>query len=163
MCERFGLYSLAGEWGPEQYSRLLDLAIQFGGSFVLVNRAGLSTDGDQLLRFLSPFVVCANRGAAWPGTRLLGGATAEIHKVSLTVDSLNVLRQAARSVWDWLGPRYPEDLGFLRPSGKPWFVSIAHEQDAFFKLVETERAAVEAAFGEPLVFQCEDQCPEEMY
>jgi hypothetical protein len=163
MEERYGIYSPARDWGPEQYSRLLDLAAHFGGSFVVVSRAALSTEGDRLLRSLGPFAVYVKRGPAWPGTRLLGGAMAGIYKFSSTEESLNVLRRAGRSVWDWLGPQYPEDLSFLRPSGTPWFVSITHEHDAFFKLVETELAAVKAIFGEPLILQCEDQCPEETY
>ncbi len=116
-----------------------------------------------MLRSLNPFLVYERPSLAWPGTRVLGGAMARVYKFSSTVDSLTILRQAARSIWDWLGPRYPEDLSFLRPSGRPWFISITHERDAFFKLVETELEDVERVFGEGLVRDCDDQCPDESY
>lgn len=163
MCERLGIYVLTGEFDRKRYSRLLDLAVRWGGSFILVRRKGLLAQGDQFLRSLSPYQIGIYRGAAWPGTRLIGGATVEVSKFCITADSIEVLRKGPHSLWDWLEPSYPEDLSFLRPSGQPWFVSITHENDAFFKAVQAERAMIEESMDEPLVFQCEDQCPDETY
>jgi hypothetical protein len=158
------IYSLARPWAAQDYTTLLDLAATFCNSFVLVSRAQLSVEGNDLLGSLDPFLVSAHRAAAWPGTRLIGAETAEIRKFRLTDDSLGVLRRAASSPWDWLGPRHPEDLSFLRPSGSPWFISITHEHDGFFKLIADEKEAVETAFGnKSLILECEDQCPEEVY
>jgi hypothetical protein len=163
MHAQYSIYSLSEDWGSEQYSKLLDLANQFGGSFVLVKRSALYPEGDNLIYSLSPFAIYEKRGVAWPGTRLLSNTTADIYKFSVNEDSLKLLRLAASSVWDWQGPRYPEDLSFLRQSGTPWFVSITHEHDVFFKLLEMEQPTVETAFGMPLIYQCVDQCPDERY
>jgi hypothetical protein len=163
MEERHGVYSLGGDWGPEQYSRLLDLAMRFGKSFVVVNRAALSAEREQLRRSIGPFALCGKHGVAWPGTRLLNAEMADIYTCVLNTDFVNVLCHAARSIWEWLRPRYPEDLSFPRSSGIPWCVSITHERDAFVKLLEGELPAVKAILGAPLAFQCEDQRPGETY
>jgi len=164
MSERYMIYALARPWTLQDYTVLLDTAASFCDSLILVSRTPLSLEGEDLLRSLAPFLVNKYRAVVWPGTRLIGSETAEINKFHLTHGSLAVLRFTAHSLWDWLGPRYPEDLSFLRRSGSPWFVSITHEHDAFFKLVGKEREAIETVFGTgSLVLECEDQCPEETF
>jgi hypothetical protein len=151
------------DWKPILYSRFLDLTIRWHGTLILVIRGQLLDEGNQFLQLLKPFLINVNHSSTWPGTRLLSGETAEIYKIAVHRESINIIRSASISIWDWLGPRYPEDLSFLRHTGKPWFVSITHEHDAFFKLFPSEHKFVEANLGVSLVFQCIDQCQDEIY
>ena len=138
MSDRYLIYGLSRNWTQEDYARLLEAAFTRCNSFVLVNRGHLSPTGNQLLSCLNPFLIESRRSSAWPGTRLLDHKTAEIRKFRLTADSAAALRESVGSLWDWEEPHHPEDLSFLRPSGSPWFISITHERDAFFKLLEGE-------------------------
>ena len=161
---RSKLYALARAWQSKDYQRLLGLAQRLCGSFILISRHELEPAGRNLLRGLKPYLIDTYRTRTWPGTRLLGNASVDLHKCRLTGESAAIIRGSVASLWDWIGPQYPEDLSFLRPTGIPWFISITHERDAFFKINDNGCAVVEAAFGENSL-RCvgEDQCPEEVY
>jgi hypothetical protein len=164
MPTQFRIYGLARPWTPLDYQAVLKLSPKFCTAFVVVNRGELQAAGTDLLYSLRRFLVCQARVREWPGTRLVGGLGATLRKFQLTEESTGILRSAAGTFWDWIEPRYPEDLSLLRPSGAPWFVSITHERDAFFKLFDEERATIEATLGsDSLIAQGDDQCPDEIY
>jgi len=57
-----------------------------------------------------------------------------------------------------------EDLSFLRADGRPWFVTITHEKDAFFKLDPEEIRVLEISVGAMnLILQGDDVLPDEKY
>jgi len=164
MLRSFILYSLKHAWEPQDYRRLLDLSQRFCSSFILVRRQNVNPQNDDVIRSLAPFLIEASPTRIWPGTCLIGKDSVQMYKYYLADESIEILRHAAVSLWDWIGPQKPEDLSFLRPSGIPWFISISHEHDAFFKLCDGERVFVETVFGkDSLVCGGEDQRPQEAF
>ena len=157
------VYHLAREWTSRDYHALLNL-LDETSNVLLVAQGSLSAEGMSVLSQLRPSLVHESRGDAWPGTCLLAH-TAVIYKFRATTQVAEVLRQSAESLWDWLSPDRPEDLAFLRSGdGRPWFASITHEHDAFFKLTERECAAVESAIGAgSLCSEGDDPFPDEHY
>jgi hypothetical protein len=158
------IFDLARPWSRREYLSLLDLAGE-SSQFLLVKRHASLEDTLDISSRLRPFLIHEYSGDCWPGTRLLGGCTAEIFKYAATSEALILLRDSVEGLWDWIEPNCPEDLSFLRANdGSPWFASIAHEREAFFKLSQVEKSAVESIFGSnSLVFQFYDQYPEEVY
>ena len=49
----------------------------------------------------------------------------------VTTESLEILK-TVDDFLDWLSPSYPEDLTFYK-KGRPAYVSIAHEKDAWYE------------------------------
>ena len=71
----------------------------------------------------------------WPGTKLLEG-TAELHIFAVTPLSIKVIMNAVDNLYDWLGPKYPEDLCFIAHDGGHSLITISHEQKAWLCLDE---------------------------
>ena len=157
------IYVLRREWTATEYQMLIAVAQRQCTYFLLVHRdsgAGIRTD---VVRELAAFLVDRRHAACWPGTELLGSAIAEVDKFWLTTESVSILQSCVRSLWSWQSPN-PEDLSFLRRNGTVFFASIVHEKDAFFKLTDKEKVAVENVFGEKsLEMQYDDPSPDERY
>jgi hypothetical protein len=66
---------------------------------------------------------------SWPGTETT--EKARVRRYQVCAESIAALR-CVDSVFDFLHPRYPEDLAFYA-GGKVRFASIAHESDAWFE------------------------------
>ncbi len=78
---------------------------------------------------LSPFLISEQKTSSWPGTELFGGL-ATLKKYSVSTESIALLKEV-KNVYEWLAPKYPEDLAFYK-NGKVLFWSIAHENEAGF-------------------------------
>jgi len=115
----------------KEYQSLLTRASNEADEFSLVWReefifqqSALSIDMK-----LSPFLISELKTSSWPGTELFGGF-ATLKKYSVSPESIALLNEV-KSVYDWLAPKYPEDLAFYK-NGKVLFWSIAHENEAGF-------------------------------
>ncbi len=136
------LYTIAYPLPSNLYGDILDYAVGKSTTFLLVVRdsLGLSLRATELLDRLRRFLVKDHRATKWPGTELLKG-TARVIEYTYTHESEDILKQVAKSLYDWKQPDLPEDLCLLRPSGDVWMATISHEQDAFFEM-ETEELRV---------------------
>ena len=59
-----------------------------------------------------------------------------------TGESKDILKRAAKNIYDWRQPHWPEDLCLLRHSGDVWMASVSHESDVFFAMEPDELNAV---------------------
>ncbi len=103
-------------------------------TFLLVERRdlGLGDDARALVARLSPWLLREQTASAWPGTRLLGGS-ATVRLCRLTDESVTAIGGATEGLFEWRQPERLEDLCLLS-QGRPWLVSIAHEEDAYLVL-----------------------------
>lgn len=133
------LYGISTQWDDKAYDALLTAALERGGFCCLAQRADSSESCVRWLESQRESLESSVETMRWPGTIVHDESQAAIlHTFRVSEDFVRALRRAASSVFDWLGPDLPEDLCFLRHDGRPWFVSIAHEEDAFFTLLSEE-------------------------
>lgn len=130
----------------KMYHDLLNCAPNFSSEFLLVLRPSISVDesANALIAALNPFLISKFELDQWPGTKLLE-EVASVYKFKVCAPAIEVLRGASDSLFDWQQPRLPEDLCFLRATGAPWLVTIAHEEDAYFEMSPDEKENLENA------------------
>lgn len=137
-------YTLRRGPSGERYLQLIGEGQRHSDRFMLV-RAGSNLQSAEAAAFiasLAPYLVSTNHESSWPGTQMLGGATAEVSIFRLTPDSAERLSVVDR-LFGWRAPHFPDDLCFLRAEGKPWLVTTTHERDAYFFLENSERRDLE--------------------
>jgi len=149
-------YGVGNSWTSAFYEALLSLAPRYCDRFSLIVPHGISLDGRKVLTELAPQLVTEVLVDEWPGTKLLWGEKREMLLYEVNEEAVSVLRRAARSLYDWIAPRLPEDLCFLRSDKEPWFVSITHERHCFFILEPNEKRTLERLLPAPLL---EEQKP----
>lgn len=159
------LYGISQGWNKAAYQALLGAAELRGDYCVLVQRRWASDTSLEWIETRSVDLESKRRTMQWPGTIVYDDAdAATLLKYRITPELVRALRDSADSPFGWLGPDLPEDLSFLRADGRPWFISIAHEGDAFFKLMADEVEPLRAQLGViRLVEQGKDQMPGERY
>jgi hypothetical protein len=132
--------------------------------FVVQDQMALSREGKIFLNQLKPFLVEVYEDKQWPGTILCSEKKAFIYKCQLTSLASDILKVSFQNIWDWKAPTYPEDLSFIRPNGMPWFISITHEKDTYFKLEESEKQELENLWGsDSLKLEGKDWYPDKIY
>ncbi len=157
------IYSLTRSWTKQDYDDVVDLAVGCCRYFLLVTRNPVDSQESNIFQTLQPFMSSTSKVSKWPGTDLLGQDTAQLLKYELDDQSSAILKSCTCGLWDWTSP-LPEDLSFVRSDGSPWFASITHETDAFFKITDDERTYIEARLGAgSLRFDCVDELPNEIY
>jgi hypothetical protein len=73
---------------------------------------------------------------------MFGSATEDRYLFRLDAVSLDVLASSAESLFDWVWPRLPEDLHFVRTDGTTVLGTIAQEDDAWLVLTAAEYDAI---------------------
>mgnify|MGYP001608477266 CR=1 FL=1 len=121
------------------YRRILEEGLKHCGIVLLVVRNGLNLDASAyaLLEKLEPYQLSKGEASEWPGTVLFDDS-AVVYRFEYVHAVFEIIRNAADSFYDWKQPGLPEDLCLLRSNEDPWFVTIAHEQDCYFELTQTE-------------------------
>ena len=137
-------YWFAEEPRGELYRSLIEVGRQFASRVILVVHPNLdlSDPAQAVLDRLQPWLESSEVGTEWPGTMLLGGETARVDEYALAQESYQVIAEAADHLYAWMQPELPEDLSLLRDNGRPWLVTIAHEQEAFLSLTAQEYGAL---------------------
>jgi hypothetical protein len=122
------------------YRRLIELAVNRASfAYVVVRAEGVGASGVLGgLEILRPEEIGQRSVTEWPGTRLLGAETAMLVQYRCSARLASLLRSVTTGLYDWVHPRLPEDLGFLRADESVWLASIAHERDAFMKMSDDE-------------------------
>lgn len=152
-----------GEWTPSALARIVLHGAEHCQYFVLVVAKGRSSEAVELLHDLMPYLVARRIVKAWPGTMKLAGEASEMLKFEVNRNTVEVLVGAVLPVLFMPDPPV-EDLSLLRLNGRPWFIMITHERDAFLKLEAQEIERVRAAIGaDNLVVEGDDEFPEEKY
>ncbi len=67
----------------------------------------------------------------WPGTEL-GATNATMVRFSLQAHSLKILHSVEK-IFEWCGPRFPDDLAFYRADGGLFMGTTSHEQYLWFE------------------------------
>lgn len=128
------------EPGNQDYADLLDYASTECRYFLLVIRDTIKINSkcQEVLEKLSKYLYKEKRSDEWPGTQLYDQQVTilQFHYVS---GSVEILQGAASSLYQWLQPDLPEDLCLLRADETPWLVTISHESDGFFVLLDQEK------------------------
>ena len=133
------LYGISRDWDEMAYQALLAAAEKRGGYCVLARRQSASSTCSLWVEQQAGNLESATETMRWPGTIVYDHSDrVTLLKYRVTPELITELRRAAQNPFEWLGPDMPEDLSFLRADGRPWFISIAHERDAFFKVLEDE-------------------------
>jgi len=134
------IFDVESNIANERYRALLDYALGICDTFLLVIRNGQRLDGSGLkvLERLSKFLIRRSQESEWPGTKLLYGGTAVVHRYRFEKESCEILERAATSLFHWRQPLLPEDLTLFQRSGAPWLVTVAHEKWAYFEITEAE-------------------------
>lgn len=77
---------------------------------------------------------------SWPGTTLLA-SSATINYYRVNSKLIERLGEVSNSFFDWMQPKLPEDLGFLKDN-KEWLINTAHEKDLMIVDEDHEREEV---------------------
>ena len=143
------LYDLAGWCEEIWYPRLPTLASSFGGSFVLVLVRPQQHPMPGLITRLRPFALGSGYESERPGTKS-ARADMLVWQFAVTPESLRIIFEVGRCLDDWATKAAPRDLSFLRPDGRPWFISLSYEREAQFILSPDELPLVERTLGRAL-------------
>ena len=133
------------------------------GDGIILNK---KTELDNLfLESLSSWLVEKRERKEWPGTIQTGeGIGVQTYKCAINDETIYILIDKGMKLFAEEKPSFLEDLSFLRPDGTPWFITIKHERDAYFKLYPEEMEGVSKVLGKSvLLVEGEDKIPEERY
>ncbi|MEV4263612.1 hypothetical protein [Kribbella sp. NPDC049584] len=145
MSQHF-VYDITSDVDGPAYRELLELSAELSGVFALMLRSGpsdLFESGQMVLDGLEPYVESRDSVGACPGSQLYGDQTYERYLYSVGPESVRVLAESALSLFDWVNPRLPEDLHFLRTDGSIVLGTVAQENDGWLELTDTECLALE--------------------
>jgi hypothetical protein len=140
-------YELATEPSGHEYRELLAFCAELSSQVLLIVREidWLDESALQVLDKLQPFQMTVTEQSEWPGTRLLGH-TATVHAYTPSAEVIGILQASANRLYEWQQPVRPEDLCFLRATGKPLLVSIAHERDGYLEISHDEFELLRSRF-----------------
>lgn len=138
------LYDVSRNTTPAEYFCILDFCAKRASKFLLIVRDQLDLDasGQQTIDELEPFLLDKQRGTEWPGTQLLGHE-ATLFRYEAREGALDVLKRKTNSFYGWQQPNLPEDLCFLRERDEPLWITIAHEEDCYCKLLPDEKGELD--------------------
>ncbi|WP_350278288.1 hypothetical protein [Kribbella sp. HUAS MG21] len=134
-------YNLVAPAVGEDYRGLLRAVAPLADVFGLLDKGPgtrMGESGREVLRRLGEHLLAADAVQAWPGSRIVGTSTQNRYLFRLDEESLEVLTTAASSLFDWVWPRLPEDLHFLRADGSTVLGTVAQEDDAWLELTAAE-------------------------
>jgi hypothetical protein len=99
---------------------------------------GFSPEGERLHLRIHPWCAVEEERSEWPGTQLLGGATALVREYALSSEVISALQTTVEGLFEWQSG-LPEDLAFLREDGEAMMFAISHENDGGVALHPEER------------------------
>ena len=66
----------------------------------------------------------------WPGTVYFGERPVFVYYYNTDDHAKEVLKEVSNSLHDWIHPKLPEDLSFIKNS-KPWLINTSHEKESY--------------------------------
>ncbi len=134
------IYSVQGPIGLEEFHKLLEASAPFCSTMNVVLRNHHPHGSpvlEGILQQLKPFFIKEVEQSIWPGT-IVYNETARVLYYRFDHETRVVLKKLGIGLLDWLAPDAPEGLSLLRADGSPFFVSISHEEDCYFKIADEE-------------------------
>jgi len=112
-------YNLLDDVKGEAYAQLLQQALSYCDSFILVIRHSIDVNqsAQAVLNRLEPFLIKREECSEWPGTQLFDD-TAQVNRFQLSPASESVLIEVAEGLFSWTQPELPEDLCLFRVNGE---------------------------------------------
>jgi hypothetical protein len=139
-------YTVVSELAGQVYQKLLTFALghivemSFVISPLLQKRElidEIGPEGRDVLNSLQPYLSNFRLVSEWPGT-MRGEANVGLYRYKYCQEVLNVMVEAAESLYGWRQPSLPEDVCLYTANGV-WLGSVSHEHDCFVRLTEQEK------------------------
>lgn len=113
------------------YKNLIKALCDHSDKFQFVMRKQLKYNLDVLHQF-QPYVICHYEASKWANT-ITKGNKAIVYVIEANNDTCTLLQQNANQLYDWVSPKLPEDLTFIKNNFE-WFSSTTHEEYAYFRI-----------------------------
>lgn len=113
------------------YKGLIDLLCAHSDTFYFVTRKELNYDMEIIDQF-QPYMIEQYKTKEWASTKTSGPA-ATVYKIEVCPQTCRLLKKLANSLYDWVAPKLPEDLTFLK-NNFVWFFACSHEEFAHFRI-----------------------------
>ncbi|MEK7096675.1 MAG: hypothetical protein AAB881_01880 [Patescibacteria group bacterium] len=144
---------------PKEYYKILEMANNYCDRFyfVIPNTAQMPETVNHVINSLQPFVADIQKVKEWPGTVIYSEGYNLLYTYYLNKESEKALKGITNDLYSWTKPVLPEDLGFLRKDGSPWFISITHEKDCYMELTDKEKGEFDEIFPDLLISHSEQE------
>lgn len=121
------------------FEDLIDLAFEISDEFILVVREdiGVSDNLKQVLEQLKPSLKVVKEQFEWPGTTYSGEKPVLVYYYHINNHTKEILKKASNSLYDWIQPKLPEDLSFLK-NNKAWLTNTPHENESYIIIDDDE-------------------------
>jgi len=112
--------------------QILDWAFEEATYFSLVWREGFKfkARAKKIEEKLEIYLLKTELTSEWPGTKVYGPPENKICFYKVKKKTEKIIKNTG-SIFQWVAPKYPEDLAFYNNKLKPIFGSVAHEKLAF--------------------------------
>lgn len=124
-------WSLVENQTGEVYQQLINVLCSYSDKFYFITRKELSYDM-KIIKNFEPYIVETYKTKKWANT-MTDGPSATVYVIDVNPETCLLLQQLANSLYDWVSPKLPEDLTFIK-NNHPWFTSTAHEEFAIFSI-----------------------------
>lgn len=133
-------FALKRELRGTLYREVLRYGLNFCTEGVLLVRPyySCSESARRVIERLSAFPSSNKEMLPWSGAQLFDSG-AEVKRFLYCQETLEVLLEVSKKIFDWEQPSLPEDLTLIRPDGSDWLVAMSHSRQAFLSLSREER------------------------
>lgn len=115
----------------ETYHALIKVLCDHSDTFYFITRKKLSYDQDVLAEF-DPHIIETYQTKEWANTITMG-LPATVYLMKANEQTCKLLQLHATGLYDWVAPKLPEDLTFIKNSFT-WFSSTTHEKIGGFSI-----------------------------
>ena len=127
------------------YRHLIQVLCKNSDRFYFVTRKEIKYDPEPLAQF-APYIIETYRSNKF-GTTITHGTAATVSVITVNKETRLLLQSLADSLYQWVGPRLPEDLTFIQ-NGFKWFTCTTHEEMGLFRFhSEYQKKTVEQIEG----------------
>jgi hypothetical protein len=139
-------YALKRELKGGLYREVLEYSLLHCASAVVVVRShiSLSENAKSFLRRVEPFLLGDEAESPWLGAQLFD-AQSHFKRFVLSPESLQIVFDFSKKLYEWEQPVLPEDFSLFRANGQDWLVTMSHTRQAYLSLTREERAAIVVA------------------
>lgn len=125
-------HQILNKISAKENEQILDWAFENATYFSLVWREGFKfkNRAKKIEEKLEKYLIKTELTSEWPGTKVYGPPENKICFYKVTKTTAKIIKNKG-SIFQWVAPKYPEDLAFYNNKLKPIFGSVAHEKLAF--------------------------------
>ncbi|PIC58041.1 hypothetical protein CSV80_15975 [Sporosarcina sp. P12(2017)] len=115
----------------EIYRKLIHVLCEHSDTFYFVTRKELTYNQDILEQF-KPHTLEVYQTKEWANTKTKGPATT-VFVIESNEITCRLLKHHANTLYDWVAPKLPEDLTFMK-NNFAWFSCTTHEEYSGFSI-----------------------------